>query len=145
VLFAGDARPLLDPHVELLRKLMEPYVCTNLENNEIRAAVVALADRTPTPEDLAWRHEVGTALSDAAANFLRACTMYTRYVVPQVFCQEAAETLGLRVAAPKTRLSWAQHRMRSELRRSSVVSAHYKNAVARIPHWPAIARTQIAG
>jgi len=49
-----------------LRQPERRRVCSNLEEGYVRDAVVALADRTPTPEDLAWRREVDSAFSVAA-------------------------------------------------------------------------------
>ncbi len=50
-----------------LRRPERRRVLTNPDEKEIRAAELALAHRTPTPEELVLRQEVATALSEAAA------------------------------------------------------------------------------
>ena len=42
-----------------LRRPERRYLGTNPDVKETRAAEVALARQTPTPEDLVWRREVG--------------------------------------------------------------------------------------
>jgi RNA polymerase sigma-70 factor, ECF subfamily len=128
-----------------LRRPERRTVCSNFEDNGIRAEVVALGDRTPTPEDLAWRSEIDAALSDAAGKLPQGLRdVYSLCCIAGCTVAEAAETLGLTVAATKTRLFRAQHRMRSELRRSLVIRTQGNPRGHRVAHSPAIARTQIA-
>ena len=111
---------------------------TDLDENETRAAEVALAHRTPTPEELAWRREIDSALSDAPATSRNAYTMYIPLLSRGLHVREAAATLGLTMPAAKTRLFRAQHQMRSALR------ARLVNGNDRARHSTAITNTRIA-
>jgi DNA-directed RNA polymerase specialized sigma24 family protein len=103
---------------------------------------VALADRTPTPEDLAWRRELDCALSVAAGRLpKRLQDVYTLCCTSGLSVREAAHTLGLTVSATKTRLFRAQHRMQSELSKVLVMRPQRKTSGARPP---TIARSRIA-
>ena len=89
----------------------------NLDENEMRDVEIALANRTPTPEDLAWRHEVDRALSDAAGRLPRRLQdVYALCCTRGLRVSEAAVKLGLTIPATKTRLCRAQERMRAALR-----------------------------
>ena len=128
-----------------LRRPERRNVRTNPDENEIRAAEVALAHRTPTPEDLAWRRELNSALSDAAGELpKRLQDVYTLCYVAGFHVREAAAILGLTMPATKTRLFRAQLRMRSALRRSLAMHAQTKTTSARPRHSTAITSTRIA-
>lgn len=87
---------------------------TNADENETIAAEVALAHRTPTPEDLAWWREVDSALSDAAGNLPKSLQdVYILCCITGFPIREAAAMLGLTMAATKARLFRARHQMRS--------------------------------
>ena len=127
-----------------LRRPERRNVRTNPDENEIRAAEVALAHQTPTPEDLAWRRELDSALSDAAGKLpKRLRDVYTLCCIAGLPVREVAAMLGLTMPATKTRLFRAQHRMRSALRRSLAMRVQTK-ASARPCHSTAITGTQIA-
>src|ERR1035441_2868709 len=127
-----------------LRRPERRNVRTNPDENEIRAAEVALAHRTPTPEDLAWRRELNSALSDAAGELpKRLQDVYTLCYVAGFHVREAAAILGLTMPATKTRLFRAQLRMRSALRRSLAMHAQTKTTIARPRHSTAITSTRI--
>ena len=128
-----------------LRQPERRRVCSNLEEEYVRDAVVALADRTPTPEDLAWRREVDSAFFVAAGKLPRRLQdVYTLCCTSGLSVREAANTLGLTVPATKARLFRAQHRMRSELGKRLLVRAERKTSGAIVPHPPTIAPSQVA-
>ena len=139
--FRGDAqfktwitRIVMNQCFNYLRRPDRRRVLTNLDEKEIRSAELALAHLTPTPEDLIWRREVATALSDAAAKLPKHLRdVYTLCYSGGFRVREAAAMLGLTMPATKTRLFRAQHRMRSALRRSLVIDIPTKttNASAR--------------
>jgi RNA polymerase sigma factor (sigma-70 family) len=90
---------------------------TSPDENDMHAAEVALAHRTPTPEDFAWQQEVDRALSDAAGKLPKCLQdVYTLCCIADFQVREAAALLGLTMPAAKARLFRAQHRMRSALR-----------------------------
>ena len=95
---------------------------------------MALADRTPTPEDLAWRRELDCAFSLAAGKLpKRLQDVYTLCCTSGLSVREAAHTLGLTVPATKARLFRAQHRMQSELGKRLVVEPQRKTSGAGPP------------
>ena len=117
---------------------------TNPDENQIRAAEVALAHRTPTPEDLAWQRELDGALSDAVGKLpKRLQDVYSLCCIADFRVREAAAMLGLTMPATKARLFRAQHRMRSALRRSLVVRVQTKTTSAR-PRQSTVITAQIA-
>jgi len=100
-----------------LRRPERRNLRTNLDENETRIAEVALAHQTPTPEDLAWRREVDSALSDAAGELPKPLRdVYVLCCIAGLHVREAAGMLGLTMPAAKTRLFRAKHQMRSALR-----------------------------
>jgi RNA polymerase sigma-70 factor (ECF subfamily) len=106
---------------------------TSPDENQMRAAEIALAHRTPTPEDLAWQRELDGALSDASGKLpKRLQDVYSLCCVAGFHVKEAAAILGLTVPATKTRLFRAQHRMRSALQRSLVIPVQTKATSVRI-------------
>ena len=121
--FRGDAqfntwmtRIVMNQCFIYLRRPERRRVYANLEEEYGRAGVCALADRTPTPEDLAWRRELDCAFSVAASKLpKRLQDVYTLCCTSGLSVREAAHSLGLTVAATKARLFRAQHRMQSEL------------------------------
>ena len=125
-----------------LRQPERRRVCSNLEEKYVRDAVVALADRTPTPEDLAWRREVDSAFFVAAGKLPRRLQdVYNLCCTSGLSVREAAHTLGLTVPATKARLFRAQHRMQSELGKRLIVRPQRKTSGANPP---TIARSRIA-
>jgi RNA polymerase sigma-70 factor, ECF subfamily len=110
-----------------LRRPERRYVRTDLDEIETRAAEAALAHPTPTPEDLAWRREIDSALSDAAGRLpKRLHDVYILCCNAGLPIREAAAMLGLTMPATKTRLFRAQHRMRSALRARLVLGVPTK-------------------
>jgi len=128
-----------------LRRPERRIVCSSLEDKETFAAEVASAQRTPTPEDLAWQRQLDTALSDAAGELPKSLQdVFTLCCIAGLCVSEAAETLGLTVSATKARLFRAQHRVRSELRKTLVMRRRYKTPPVGISHSSAIAPAQLA-
>ena len=128
-----------------LRQPERRKIHTNPDENEIRAAEAALAHRTPTPEDLAWRRELDSALSDAADKLpKRLQDVYTLCCVAGLQVREAAAILGLTMPATKTRLFRAQLQMRSTLRTRLIMDVQTKTTSARPRHSTAITTTRIA-
>ena len=79
-----------------------------------------VVDRTPNPEDVARAEELGEALTDMAARLPKSLRdAFTLYVVSGVSLQDTAETLGLTLAATKTRLFRARSLLRSQLKEIS--------------------------
>jgi RNA polymerase sigma-70 factor (ECF subfamily) len=125
-----------------LRRPERWRVCCNLEEEYVRDGVWALADRTPTPEDLLWRRELDSAFSVAAGKLpKRLRDVYTLCCTSGLSVREAAHSLGLTVAATKARLFRAQHRMQSLLGTRLMVRAQRKTSGANPP---TIARSRIA-
>jgi RNA polymerase sigma-70 factor (ECF subfamily) len=128
-----------------LRRPDRRYLRTDLDENEARAAEVALAHRTPTPEELAWRREIDSAFSDAAGQLpKRLHDVYILCCIAGLHVREAAATLGLTMPAAKTRLFRAQHQMRSALRARLVIGVQNNTASDRARHSTAITNTRIA-
>jgi RNA polymerase sigma-70 factor (ECF subfamily) len=72
-----------------------------------------------TPEDLALRAEIESAVADAVANLPTALhDVFTRCSVFGLPIRDTAEALGLTVQATKTRLFRARAQLRQELRTS---------------------------
>jgi RNA polymerase sigma-70 factor (ECF subfamily) len=114
-----------------LRSPERRRVFSNAEEEYVRDAVMAMADRTPTPEDLAWRSEVDSAFSAAAGSLpIGLQDVYTLCCTAGLSVSEAANALGLTVPATKTRLFRARHRMRSELGKRLVMRPQRKTADA---------------
>jgi len=111
-----------------LRRPARRYMCALLDEDEVKDAVMALAQHTPTPEDLAWKSQVDAALSSAADQLPKSLQDVYTLSALGFRNSEAAHTLGLTVPAVKARLFRAQHRMRSELTRRLVVHGPYKNS-----------------
>jgi len=115
-----------------LRRPERRRACPILDNGEAKDAIIALAQRTPTPEDLAWRGEVNRAFSKAAGKLPKILQEVYELVSVSGFCiNEAAHTLGLTVPATKTRLFRAQRRMRPELERR--FAAHIRHNTPTLP------------
>jgi RNA polymerase sigma-70 factor (ECF subfamily) len=114
-----------------LRRPSRRYICAVLDQDETRDAVMALAQQTPTPEDLAWKSQVDAALAGAAGQLPKSLQeVYTLVSELGLRNSEAAHTLGLTLPAVKARLFRAQHRMRSELtRRLGVHKPHETSTV----------------
>lgn len=75
-----------------------------------------LPSRTPTPEKAAWCGEMTSALTDAVASLpehLRE--VYYLFTISELSLQEVASSLGLTVAATKTRLFRARAGLRISL------------------------------
>ena len=70
--------------------------------------------------------------------------MCTPFVAPRVCLSERRLTCWAYVPATKARLFRAQHRMRSELGKRSLVRAERKTSGAIVPHPPTIAPPQVA-
>ena len=113
-----------------LRRPDRRYLRKDLDENETRAAEVALAHRMPTPEDLAWQREIDSALSDAAGGLpKRLHDVYILCCHAGFHVREAAAMLDLTMPAAKARLFRAQHQMRSALR-ARLASARPSTAIA---------------
>ncbi len=80
------------------------------------AITLPVVDRAPTPEDLALRKELRSALADAAGRLpTRLREVFLRYTLSGLSIEETAQSLGLTVAATKTRLFRARTRIQSRL------------------------------
>ena len=105
---------------------------SNLEDPEVREAVLARASHTPTPEDVAWAREVDIVLSDAASKLPKSLkAVYTLCCISGLCVREAADTLGLTVPGTKARLFRAQHRIRTVLGKTPVLSSQKTVPIAR--------------
>ena len=128
-----------------LRRPERRKLHTDPDEKAIRAAEAALAQRTPTPEELAWRRQVDRALCEAAGKLpKRLQDVYNLCCVADFHVKEAAAMLGLTLAATKTRLFRAQHRMRSALRKSLVVGVETEITSAIPRHSTSVEGTRIA-
>ena len=87
-----------------------------LDGDGLDAIRLPIADRAPTPEDLAMRKELRSALVDAAARLPKKLQeVFLRYTLSGFSIEETARALGLTVPAAKTRLFRARTRIRSRL------------------------------
>jgi RNA polymerase sigma-70 factor, ECF subfamily len=78
--------------------------------------VQGLASQYSSPEQHAWSSEIGSALSTAMARLPKHLREpYTMFTVAELSLQEIAATLGLTMAATKTRLFRARAWMRTSL------------------------------
>jgi DNA-directed RNA polymerase specialized sigma24 family protein len=90
---------------------------------------MSLAGLPPTPEDLAWSHEIADAVWNAAETLPKPLKdIYILRCISGLGVKDAAKMLGLTVPATKTRLFRAQHRMRSEVGRRLAIP-HGRKAV----------------
>jgi RNA polymerase sigma-70 factor (ECF subfamily) len=147
--FRGDAqfntwmtRIVMNQCFIYLRRPERRRVYANLEEEYGLNGVCALADRTPTPEELAWRRELDCALSVAAGKLpKRLLDVYTLCCTARLSVKEAAHKLGPTLPATKTRLFRAQHRMQSELSMVLVMRPQRKTSGAGLS---TTARSRIA-
>lgn len=117
-----------------LRRPERRRPCSNLEDREVRDAVLAHTSQTPTPEDLVRAREVDMVLYDAASKLPdRLKCVYMLCCISGLGVREAADTLGLTVPAAKTRLFRAQHRIRAELGRRFAVRSQDKIVLPAAP------------
>lgn len=117
-----------------LRRPERRRPCSNLEDRDVRDAVMAHASQTPTPEDLARAREVDMVLCDAASKLpARLKGVYMLCCISGLGVREAADTLGLTVPAAKTRLFRAQHRIRAEVGRRFAVRSQDKIVLPAAP------------
>jgi RNA polymerase sigma-70 factor (ECF subfamily) len=128
-----------------VRRWERRRICSDLDAEPARSAVIALANRTPTPEDIASHRELAAAIAAAARRLPRGLKeVYRLCCVSGRSVREAADTLGLTASATKTRLFRAQHRIQSELETQLIMRPPQNTAAGMIPTTTETARTQIA-
>ena len=83
------------------------------------AAPPTLGVDSRTPEDLALRAEIESAVAEAVSKLPKALRdVFTRCIVSGLSIRDTAEALGLTVQATKTRLFRARSQLRQELRKA---------------------------
>ena len=88
----------------------------NLEDQGAADALMAFANRAPSPEELAFRGQIISAHSDARRQLPRDFQdVYALCFISGFSVTEAARALGLTVSAAKTRLFRARQRVYSAL------------------------------
>jgi RNA polymerase sigma-70 factor, ECF subfamily len=99
-----------------LREARRRATWVNLEDLPARGPDV-LTSSAPTPERATWHREIGSAFSDAVSKLPKHLReVYSLYSVSGLSLKEVSATLGLSVAATKTRLFRARAGMRSRLK-----------------------------
>ena len=106
---------------DCLMRLREPArhrIVISLDDPGLGGRFLAIPGNGPTPEDLALRREINRAVADAVAQLPKPLSeVFTRCGISGLSIRDAAEALGLTVAAAKTRLFRARALMRQELQR----------------------------
>ena len=93
-----------------LRRPERRRLAMNLEDSGAVDAAIAFANRTLSPEDLAFRDQIINAHSNATGELPKGYQeVYTLCFVSGLSVREAARVLGLTVSAAKTRLFRARH------------------------------------
>jgi RNA polymerase sigma-70 factor, ECF subfamily len=101
-----------------LRDARRRATWVNLEDLGGGPATDVLTSQAPTPEKATWYQEIGSAFSDAVSKLpTHLREVYSLYAVSGLSMKEVAVTLGLSLAATKTRLFRARAGVRSRLRR----------------------------
>lgn len=107
---------------QCIMRLREPYrhrITLGLDEPFPGGTLPNMAVDSRTPEDLALRAEIESAVADAVAKLPTALRdVFTRCSVFGLPIRDTAEALGLTVQATKTRLFRARSRLRQKLRTS---------------------------
>jgi RNA polymerase sigma-70 factor (ECF subfamily) len=108
-------------HNQCLARLREPrrLRCTrSLDLLGRGGAPPSIAVESCTPENLALRAEIESAVAEAVSKLPKALSdVFTRCSVSGLSVRDTAEALGLTVQATKTRLFRARSRLRQELQK----------------------------
>ena len=98
------------------REAWRRFTWVRLENLRGGQGPEALACTGPTPEKAAWRSEIASAFHQAVAELPQPLReVYVLHAVASLSTREVAATLGLTIAAAKTRLFRARARVRVHL------------------------------
>lgn len=122
--FRGDAcfktwitRIVVNRCLMQLREARRRATWVNLEDLRGGKGADMLASSAPSPERATWCREVTSAFSDAVSRLPKHLReVYALHAVSGLPLREVADTLGLTVAATKTRLFRARDRLRLRLR-----------------------------
>ena len=121
--FRGDAsfktwvtRIVLNHCLMCLREPRRHRVAMSLDDPGFGGNPPVVPEHAPTPEDLALRSEISRAVAEAAARLPKPLSdVFTRCGLSGLSIRDAAQALGLTVAATKTRLFRARALMRQRL------------------------------
>jgi RNA polymerase sigma-70 factor (ECF subfamily) len=124
--FRGDAsfktwitRIVLNQCLMRLREPRRRRIMLSLDLFGLDCAPPGIAVDSLTPENLALRAEIQSAVADAVAKLPKALSdVFTRCGVSGLSIRETAEALGLTVQATKTRLFRARSQLRKELQKA---------------------------
>jgi RNA polymerase sigma-70 factor (ECF subfamily) len=124
--FRGDAsfktwitRIVLNQCVMRLRGPRRHSITLSLDLLGHNGAPRTIAVDSPTPEDLALRAEIESAVADAVARLPTALRdVFTRCSVSDLSIRDTADALGLTVQATKTRLFRARSQLRQDLQKA---------------------------
>jgi RNA polymerase sigma-70 factor (ECF subfamily) len=136
--FRGDAsfktwitRIVLNQCLVRLREPRRRRITLSVDFLGPDGARATLAVDSRTPEDLALRAEIKTAVAEAVSKLPKALSdVFTRCSVSGLSIRDAAEALGLTVSATKTRLFRARSQLRHDLRKA--FGGGLKQATSRI-------------
>jgi RNA polymerase sigma-70 factor (ECF subfamily) len=107
---------------QCVMRLREPYrrrITLGLDEPVPGGNLPIIAVNSCTPEDLALRAEIESAVADAVSKLPKALSdVFTRCSVSGLSIRDTAETLGLTVQATKTRLFRARLQLRQELQKA---------------------------
>jgi RNA polymerase sigma-70 factor, ECF subfamily len=107
---------------QCIMRLREPYrrrITLGLDEPVPGGTLPIIAVDSRTPEDLALRAEIESAVADAVAKLPTALRdVFTRCTVFGLPIRDTAEALGLTVQATKTRLFRARLQLRQELQKA---------------------------
>jgi RNA polymerase sigma-70 factor (ECF subfamily) len=99
-----------------LREARRRVTWVHLEDRAGNQGPMLLPCPAPNPEASHWHREIGSAISTATARLPKHLRdAYTLFTVSGLSLQEVASTLGLSVAATKTRIFRARAGMRTSL------------------------------
>jgi len=124
--FRGDAsfktwitRIVLNQCLIRLREPRRHWITLSMDPLSRGGAPPTLAVDSRTPENLALRAEIESAVTDAVSKLPKPLSdVFTRCGVSGLSIRDTAEALGLTVPATKTRLFRARSQLRQELRKA---------------------------
>ena len=136
--FRGDAsfktwitRIVLNQCLMWLREPRRHRIVLRLDLRGRSGAPLSIAVDSRTPENLALRAEIESAVADAVSKLPKALgDVFTRCSVSGLSIQDTAEALGLTVPATKTRLFRARSKLRHDLQKA--FGGGLKQATSRI-------------
>ena len=107
---------------QCMMRLREPYrrrITRSLDEPVPGSTLLSIAVDSRTPENLALRAEIESAVAEAVSKLPKALSdVFTRCIVSGLSIRDTADALGLTVQATKTRLFRARLQLRQELQKA---------------------------